>query len=154
MTHFVQGEIAIEKYFRNQREGGHCGAQSESVRAAADCEPCSVSSDERLRMNAFEKKLADTVREYPHLYNHSLRDYKDPQKALKSWQEVADSLDTTEDNARQKWKNLRDKFSKAKKRMARRRGVPDEERPVPALYSQLAWLCPYVKLRELDEVGP
>ncbi|XP_071753209.1 uncharacterized protein LOC139909928 [Centroberyx gerrardi] len=101
-------------------------------------------------MNPFEKKLAEAIRGYPHLYDHSLRD---SQKAQTSWREIADTLDTSEENVRLKWKNLRDKFSKAKKRMAKKNGcLANEEKPVPLLYIQLAWLCSHVKLRETDEL--
>ncbi|XP_044065235.1 uncharacterized protein LOC122882183 [Siniperca chuatsi] len=104
-------------------------------------------------MNTLEKKLADLIREHPNLYDQSRRDYKDNLKGHLSWKEIADNMGKSEEEVKLKWKNLRDKFCKAKKRMAKR-NVPvltdDEnpvERPVPVLYNQLAWLSAYVKPR-------
>uniref|UniRef100_UPI0037E841ED uncharacterized protein n=1 Tax=Semicossyphus pulcher TaxID=241346 RepID=UPI0037E841ED len=104
-------------------------------------------------MNTMEKKLADLIRDHPNLYDQSRRDYKDSMKGHQSWKEIADNMGKSEEEVKLKWKNLRDKFCKAKKRMAKR-SFPlqtDEEnpadRPVPALYHQLAWLSAYVKPR-------
>ncbi|KAG7236014.1 hypothetical protein INR49_001412 [Caranx melampygus] len=104
-------------------------------------------------MNTVEKKLADLIREHPNLYDQSRRDYKDSLKGHLSWKEIAGAMEKSEEEVRVKWKNLRDKFCKAKKRMAKRSGplLDDEEnqveRPVPVLYNQLAWLSDYVKPR-------
>ncbi|KAA8595515.1 uncharacterized protein LOC116691411 [Etheostoma spectabile] len=116
-------------------------------------------------MNTVEKKLADLIRGHPNLYDQSRRDYKDNLKGHLSWRDIADDMGKSEEEVKLKWKNLRDKFCKAKKRMAKR-SFPlltgDEnlvERPVPALYHQLAWLSAYVKPRvetgkgETDEVA-
>nr|XP_046240368.1 uncharacterized protein LOC124056703 [Scatophagus argus] len=102
-------------------------------------------------MNAVEKKLADLIREHPNLYDQSRQDYKDTMKGHLSWKEIAEHMGKSEEEVKLKWKNLRDKFCKAKKRMAKRnfpRLTDDEnpvERPVPVLYNQLAWLSAYVK---------
>ncbi|XP_034381353.1 uncharacterized protein LOC117725346 [Cyclopterus lumpus] len=116
-------------------------------------------------MNTTEKKLADLIREHPNLYDQSRRDYKDNLKGHLSWRDIADSMGKSEEEVKLKWKNLRDKFCKAKKRLAKRT-LPlltdDEnpvERPVPVLYNQLAWLSAYVKpkvetgMGEADEVA-
>ncbi|TNN56273.1 Transcription factor Adf-1 [Liparis tanakae] len=102
-------------------------------------------------MNTTEKKLADLIREHPNLYDQSRRDYKDNLKGHLSWRDIADGMGKSEEEVKLKWKNLRDKFCKAKKRLAKRT-LPlltdDEnqvERPVPVLYNQLAWLSAYVK---------
>ncbi|KAF3832514.1 hypothetical protein NQZ68_017678 [Dissostichus eleginoides] len=104
-------------------------------------------------MNIVEQKLADLVREHPNLYDQSRQDYKDNLKGHLSWKEIADNMGKSEEAVKQKWKNLRDKFCKAKKRMARRSSpLPTDEeipldRAVPVLYHQLAWLSSYVKPR-------
>ncbi|XP_029354671.1 uncharacterized protein LOC115041395 [Echeneis naucrates] len=109
-------------------------------------------------MNSVEKKLADLIREHPNLYDQTRRDYKDSLKGHLSWKEIAGAMDKSEEEVKVKWKNLRDKFCKAKKRMARRSGplLDDDEaqleRPVPVLYNQLAWLSTYVKPKV--EAGP
>ncbi|XP_040893741.1 uncharacterized protein LOC121181713 [Toxotes jaculatrix] len=110
-------------------------------------------------MNTVEKKLADLMREHPNLYDQSRRDYKDSLKGHLSWKEIASAMGKSEEEVKLKWKNLRDKFCKAKKRMAKRNAPPvdDEEnpveRPVPVLYNQLAWLSAYVKPREDTGMG-
>lgn len=104
-------------------------------------------------MNSVEIKLADLIRRHPNLYDQSRRDYKDTLKGHLSWKEVAGAMDKSEDEVKLKWKNLRDKFCKAKKRMAKRSGplLDDEEnrreRPAPLLYNQLVWLSEYVNPR-------
>ncbi|XP_042345593.1 uncharacterized protein LOC121945465 [Plectropomus leopardus] len=104
-------------------------------------------------MNTVEKKLADLIREHPNLYDQSRRDYKDNLKGHLSWRDIADNMGKSEEEVKLKWKNLRDKFCKAKKRMAKRSSplLTDEEnpveRPVPVLYNQLSWLSAYVKPR-------
>ncbi|XP_071346165.1 uncharacterized protein [Trachinotus anak] len=110
-------------------------------------------------MNSVEKKLADLIREHPNLYDQSRRDYKDSLKGHLSWKEIASAMEKPEEEVKVKWKNLRDKFCKAKKRMAKRSGplLDDEEnpleRPVPVLYNQLAWLGAYVKPRVETGMG-
>lgn len=115
-------------------------------------------------MNTLEKKLADLIQGHPNLYDQSRQDYKDNIKGHLSWKEIADNMGKTEEEVKLKWKNLRDKFCKAKKRMAKRnfpRLTDDDsplERPVPVLYNQLSWLDAYVKpkpgtgMGETDEV--
>ncbi|XP_070822369.1 uncharacterized protein [Chaetodon trifascialis] len=110
-------------------------------------------------MNATEKKLADLIREHPNLYDQTRRDYKDNLRGHLSWKEIADSMGKSEEEVKLKWKNLRDKFCKAKKRMAKRSFplLTDDdspaERPVPVLFSQLAWLSVYVKPRPGSGMG-
>nr|XP_040025123.1 uncharacterized protein LOC120813069 [Gasterosteus aculeatus aculeatus] len=117
-------------------------------------------------MNTTEKKLADLIRKHPNLYDQSRRDYKDNLKGHLSWRDIADSMGKSEEEVKLKWKNLRDKFCKAKKRIAKRSAplLPTDEesplrRPVPVLYNQLAWLNGYVKPKvevgagEADEVA-
>ena len=110
-------------------------------------------------MNNVEKKLANLIREHPNLYDQSRQDYKDTVKGHVSWKGIAEGMGKTEEEVKLKWKNLRDKFCKAKKRMAKRsfpRPTDDDgavERPIPVLFGQLAWLSAFVKPKgETDEV--
>lgn len=104
-------------------------------------------------MNTVEKKLADLIREHPNLYDQSRRDYKDNLKGHLSWKEIAVAMGKSEEEVKLKWKNLRDKFCKAKKRLVKRNFplLDDDDNPVerqvPVLYNQLAWLSAYVKPR-------
>ncbi|KAM4600352.1 uncharacterized protein ACJ7VT_020292 [Polymixia lowei] len=97
--------------------------------------------------NSFEEKLCEHVRLYPHLFDSSRHDYKDTHKAFNSWTEIADAVGCSQEEAKCRWNRLRDKFSKAKKRMLNGK-KSGGEKTVPALYTQLSWLCPYVKHRE------
>nr|XP_043887122.1 uncharacterized protein LOC122772864 isoform X2 [Solea senegalensis] len=106
-------------------------------------------------MNTVEKKLAELIREHPNLYDQSRQDYKDALKGHLSWKEIAGVMGKSEEELKMKWKNLRDKYCKAKKRMTKRssdRRLADSEenhvdRPVPALLHQLDWLNAFVKPR-------
>ncbi|KAM9408139.1 uncharacterized protein KZ484_024327 [Pholidichthys leucotaenia] len=105
-------------------------------------------------MNSTENKLAELIREHPNLYDQSRRDYKDNMKGHMSWLEIAAAMGKSEEEVKLKWKNLRDKFCKAKKRVAKRKHPrlddsesPVERPPLPVLCSQLAWLSAYVKPR-------
>lgn len=100
---------------------------------------------EQKNMNTLEKKLADLVRRHPNLYDHGRQDYKDNVRGHSSWKEIAGDMGKTEDEVKLIWKNLRDKFCKAKRRMASRRRDSLPERPGPVLFVQLSWLNPFVK---------
>ncbi|XP_072237335.1 uncharacterized protein [Leuresthes tenuis] len=110
-------------------------------------------------MNTTEKRLAELIREHPNLYDQSRRDYKDNTKGHLSWKEIADAMGKSEEEVKLKWKNLRDKFCKAKKRLAKRNfpqlddGDNPVERHVPVLYNQLGWLSAYVKPRTESCMG-
>ncbi|KAM4618365.1 uncharacterized protein ACJ7VT_007767 [Polymixia lowei] len=93
-------------------------------------------------MNSFEEKLSERVRLYPHLFDSSRRDYKDAQKSVTSWTEIAEAVGCSREEAKRGWNRLRDKFSKAKKRMlnGKKSGAGRGEKTVPAL-------CPSAKHR-------
>ncbi|XP_046862587.1 uncharacterized protein LOC124456099 [Xenia sp. Carnegie-2017] len=94
-------------------------------------------------MEGFEEKLAE-VRKYGHLYDSSRRDYKDTQKTNSSWNEIARNLNTNEQICRQKWKNLRDRYTKAKKRMKSRSGDAGGK-SIPPIFLSLSWLSDHIK---------
>lgn len=96
-------------------------------------------------MNTTEKKLAHLVRQHPNLYNHARQDYKDNLRGHLSLKEIAGNMGKTEDEVKLIWKNLRDKFCKAKRRMGSRRRDSLLERPGPVLLVQLSWLNPFIK---------
>ncbi|XP_047218373.1 transcription factor Adf-1-like [Girardinichthys multiradiatus] len=108
-------------------------------------------------MNATEQKLADLVREHPNLYDQSRRDYRNSVKGHLAWKEIGAAMGKSEEEVKLLWKNLRDKFCKARKRLVRRQFPQQDESDipwemqVPGLFSQMAWLTAHVKLRA--EVG-
>lgn len=106
-------------------------------------------------MDPTELKLAELVRQHPNLYDQSQRDYKDNLRGHLSWREIAGIMEISEGEVRMIWRNLRDKFCKAKKRLAKRNflhledsaGNPVMKKPIPKLYCQMAWLSAYVRPR-------
>ncbi|KAM4597158.1 uncharacterized protein V3H82_022428 isoform 1-T1 [Fundulus diaphanus] len=108
-------------------------------------------------MNATEQKLAELVREHPNLYDQSRRDYRNTVKGHSAWKEIGAAMGKSQEEVKLLWKNLRDKFCKARKRLVRRQFPQQDESDipwemqVPGLFSQLAWLTAHVKLRA--EVG-
>ncbi|XP_044229781.1 uncharacterized protein LOC122997596 [Thunnus albacares] len=100
-------------------------------------------------MNPFEERLSEAVRLYPHLYDASLRDYKDTQKTLNSWRQIGEIVGCGPEEVKMKWNKLRDRFAKAKKRAlkGRQNGTTGGEK-TPVLYTQLSWLCTFVKHRQ------
>ncbi|MEQ2217233.1 hypothetical protein XENOCAPTIV_000234, partial [Xenoophorus captivus] len=102
-------------------------------------------------------KLADLVREHPNLYDQSRRDYRNSVKGHLAWKEIGAAMGKSEEEVKLLWKNLRDKFCKARKRLVRRQFPQQDdsdipwEMQVPGLFSQMAWLTAHVKLRA--EVG-
>ncbi|XP_041930066.1 transcription factor Adf-1-like isoform X2 [Alosa sapidissima] len=95
----------------------------------------------------FDEKLCEEVRRYPHLYNPSLKQYKDLQACNKSWWEISQTLGREEILCRNKWKYLRDRFVKAKKKL---RGRSSDDGNVPRMFSLLSWLSDYVNHRDRD----
>uniref|UniRef100_A0A1A8DXG0 Transcription factor Adf-1 n=1 Tax=Nothobranchius kadleci TaxID=1051664 RepID=A0A1A8DXG0_NOTKA len=104
-------------------------------------------------MNATELKLAELIREHPNLYDHSRLDYKESFKGHLSWNEIAVAMEKSDEEVTLIWKNLRDKFSKAKKRLVKRTSHrPNDngsqvENLVPELFHQMAWLSAFVQHR-------
>ncbi|XP_067311610.1 uncharacterized protein [Pseudorasbora parva] len=97
-----------------------------------------------MKMNDFEKKVADQVRRHRYLYDPSMRDNTDSQMIKNAWHEIAAATGKDDIDCRKAWKNLRDKFVRIKKRVYT--GSID---PSPyTIMTELGWLCQFVKHRE------
>lgn len=68
-------------------------------------------------MDSFQAKLAEQVRQYKHLYDPSSRDYRDIDVAMFAWNEIASTMGKDEAFCRKVWKNMRDRFVRAKKKI-------------------------------------
>ena len=68
-------------------------------------------------MEEIEELLAEEVRKYEHLYNPSLKEYKDTQMAINSWREISLNVGLRVEDCSKMWRKLRDKFVRAKKSM-------------------------------------
>ncbi|XP_053169755.1 zinc finger and BTB domain-containing protein 40-like [Scomber japonicus] len=95
---------------------------------------------------SFEERLCEQIRRYPHIYNSSLREYKDNQLLLKSWRKVAQALGRDENFCRQKWKYLRDRYVRAKRKLKGRRCGPYS----PIIISKLDWLSDFIRHRPTE----
>ena len=96
-----------------------------------------------------ETRLSEQVRLHRHLYDHSMREHRDHHMAQKSWRKIAQTLGKDEVYCRKVWKNLRDRYVRAKKRVHARSGEDEEEKPSPIVLD-MDWLCDFVKHREKD----
>ncbi|XP_007259095.3 uncharacterized protein LOC103030825 [Astyanax mexicanus] len=100
-------------------------------------------------MNAFERKLAELVRSYPHLYDRSRREFRDVHVFADSWREIANKLGGDDPvECKVTWSNLRKKFSKARKRMICRSGGRAKDQ-TPKRYKELSWLNQFVHHRHI-----
>ncbi|KAF3698615.1 hypothetical protein EXN66_Car014302 [Channa argus] len=94
-------------------------------------------------MTAFEERLCEEVRKYRHLYDTSVKDYRDHQMTNKSWREIAKTLCSDEHTVKKQWKYIRDRFVKAKRKSKGADGVNYN----PAILESLSWLDTYVRHR-------
>ncbi|XP_029913187.1 transcription factor Adf-1-like [Myripristis murdjan] len=104
-------------------------------------------------MANFDDRLAEEVRKHPALYDSSSKGYKDTSSSVASWREIAQTLQIDENVCRQKWKNLRDKFVRAKRKVETRSGDGRKAR-VPCIVTQLHWLSTFVRHRETESHLP
>ena len=84
-------------------------------------------------MGQIEEPLAEEVWRYEHLYNSSLKDYKDARKTYNSWKEILGNNGVEVEECMRKWRKMRDKFVQIKKSMKSCSGDAGG-RKVPALY--------------------
>ena len=66
-------------------------------------------------MEEIEELLSEEVRQFEHLYNPSLKDYKDTQMARNSWRQISANVGLPVEDCSNMWKKLRDRFVRAKK---------------------------------------
>ncbi|XP_051988345.1 uncharacterized protein LOC127647871 [Xyrauchen texanus] len=100
-------------------------------------------------MNTLEIRVAELVQTYPHLYDRSRRDFRDSGMSWNSWKEIAVKLGVDDPKlCRATWKNIRDKFGKAMKRMQCKNAGEVSSTKVPRLFLEMSWLKPYVRHRQ------
>ena len=101
-------------------------------------------------MDSFQTRLAEQVRLHKHLYDSSLKEHKDNQMGLNSWKEIAATLGKDEALCRKMWKNMRDRFVKAKKKTHVKSSKLGRFRVVPPILTELGWLSEFTRHRETD----
>ncbi|XP_051573162.1 MADF domain-containing protein [Myxocyprinus asiaticus] len=100
-------------------------------------------------MNTLETRVAELVQTYPHLYDRSRRDFRDSGMSWNSWKEIALKLGVDDPKlCKATWKNIRDKFGKAMKRMKCKNADEASSTKVPRLFLEMSWLKPYVRHRQ------
>lgn len=97
-------------------------------------------------MDQIEKRLVKEVRRYEHLYNPSLRDYKDVGMTQITWKLIADSVGLEAEECMKKWRSMRDRYVRIRKALNGSSGETGR-RKVPAYYRFLYWLEPHIKHR-------
>ncbi|XP_072108227.1 uncharacterized protein [Mobula birostris] len=101
-------------------------------------------------MDHIEKRLMEEVQKYVHLYDSSSPDYKDCQMASNSWKEISKNIGLDITECTKRWKNLRDKYVRARKRLSKRSGDRGRKNKMPVFYLPLSWLAPHIKHRETE----
>ena len=97
-------------------------------------------------MEEIEELLAEEVRKYEHVYNPSLKEYKDTPMAINSWREISLNVGMRAEDCTKMWRKLRDRFVRARKFMRSSSGDAGGKK-VPAFYLFLSWLGPHIKHR-------
>ncbi|XP_044171688.1 uncharacterized protein LOC122956018 [Acropora millepora] len=102
------------------------------------------------------EKLAESVRNYPCLYDKKSADFKDKNKKALAWSDVAKEVGLQNgDEACKLFQYLRNKYSRDKKKIEGKKvsgSSTDEVREAKVeaseMYSFLSWLDPYVQPRK------
>ena len=97
-------------------------------------------------MDNFEAKLIEEVQNHPHLYDSSLKEYRDAVRIQNSWEEISRNLNVTVEIVRKKWKYLRECYVKSRK-MAMGNWEDGRLSKANRYVAMLTWLAPFVKHR-------
>ncbi|XP_035987332.1 uncharacterized protein LOC110368284 [Fundulus heteroclitus] len=101
-------------------------------------------------MEDFDGALTEQVRLHRHLYDPSSREHRDYEIIGNSWKEIAVALGKDESICRRTWKNLRDRFVKAKRKTKGSSGHPGRKKAAPVILQELEWLSQFVTHRDAE----
>ncbi|XP_064784587.1 transcription factor Adf-1-like [Oncorhynchus masou masou] len=90
------------------------------------------------------ERIISAVSDYPELYNSTLTSYRDPIKKSDAWKAVGKQLGLKEEDARKKWRNLRDVFTR-KVKADRIRGATGKALKKWRYSELMAFLIPYIQ---------
>ncbi|XP_053616345.1 uncharacterized protein LOC128678655 isoform X2 [Plodia interpunctella] len=99
--------------------------------------------------NAAVERLIEYVKQHPCLYDSSHKEYKNVATKNEIWEAIGRELDTTGDFVKNKWKTLRDGFTKNKKQL--------KEKTLMKTYTwapQLAFLENYLQKQTTIDLTP
>ena len=97
-------------------------------------------------MDSIEAKLCEEVQKYRHLYDSSMKEYRDSIRVQNSWMEIAQNLEIDLDSAKKKWKYIRECFVKSKK-TAKGKSGEGRSGKQNKYYDMVSWLSPFIKHR-------
>ncbi|KAL0810399.1 hypothetical protein ABMA28_010543 [Loxostege sticticalis] len=99
-------------------------------------------------MSKNNEKFIGLVRRYPILYDPSHPEYKNQATKTKQWEWIGDRMNLSGEEARSKWKNLRDTYSKHLRELNK-----IDERTGRPRYSRWQWASSMEFLREHMSIG-
>ncbi|CAL8271685.1 unnamed protein product [Lota lota] len=95
-----------------------------------------------------EVRLIAAVMSYPELYNPAMREYKDVNRRADAWRCIALEVRISEEDAKKKWRNIRDKYRKERiAEKERQSGSAAEPRRTWKFMPLLQFLDPYFQGR-------
>ena len=103
---------------------------------------------------ADDEQLIEEVRKYPNLYDTSMREYRDTERADNCWEKIEQATGKTANELRSRWRNLRDVFAKEKKKMSGRSGDPGGHTSTWKYFKLLTFLLPFIKHRDTESNVP
>ncbi|XP_024889399.1 uncharacterized protein LOC112465863 [Temnothorax curvispinosus] len=107
---------------------------------------CQVQFEEKTS----DELLIDAVRGYPHLYDASLKEYKDTKMKENSWHEISSVMNMSVDICQTRWLRLRERFTKEQRlqEIESRSGSKASHRSVFSLYQNMIFLKNHIKRRK------
>uniref|UniRef100_A0AAQ5YQC1 MADF domain-containing protein n=1 Tax=Amphiprion ocellaris TaxID=80972 RepID=A0AAQ5YQC1_AMPOC len=97
-----------------------------------------------------QRLLAAEVMKHRHLYDASHSGHRDHTYVDYSWGEIAATVGKEKQWVKKTWKNLRDRYVKAKRSYTKQSGDPGKRKNVPSILEELSWLSTFVSHRETD----
>ncbi|KAJ3659397.1 hypothetical protein Zmor_011087 [Zophobas morio] len=123
---------------------------TKNATATRDARLCwfgSGMSDHEYIAKSSDELLIDLVREYKHLYDHSRKDYKDKTKQENSWEEISTILHIPVQECKQRWKVLRDRYSKELRLRKGKTGDGKKEKKAWPLFEAMCFINDHLRKR-------
>ncbi|XP_011687244.1 PREDICTED: uncharacterized protein LOC105449638 isoform X2 [Wasmannia auropunctata] len=98
--------------------------------------------------NTYDELLIDSVKNFPNLYDHSLKEFKDLKMRENSWLEIANILHISVKTCKNRWICLRDRFTKEMRKIETQIGRVDIYRIKFPLFDKMLFLQQHIKRRK------
>ncbi|XP_054259900.1 uncharacterized protein LOC128984586 [Macrosteles quadrilineatus] len=95
----------------------------------------------------FQGKLAEAVQNHPCLYDFHLKDYSNRDRVQRAWEKVAQELNSSVKECKERWRNMRIVFTRNIKSPPS--GAKNKKKPWPHLQAMM-FLKPYVTAKGND----